>query len=95
MIFFRRVVGDSMSPSLSEGQVVIAHQMRNFREGQIVIAFVDGREVIKRIVQIKGGSVYLEGDNKASSTDSRVYGPVADANIEGVVFWPRLRAKSE
>ncbi len=95
MIFIRRVVGSSMSPALTEGQLVIAHQVRNFRVGQVVVAYVDGHEVIKRIMKIEDGSVYLEGDNKNYSTDSRAYGPVSDVNIEGVVFWPRLGIKSK
>lgn len=78
-----------MSPVLTDGQLVIAHQMRKFKIGQVVIAYVNGREVIKRIIKIENGSIYLEGDNKNKSTDSRVYGPVSDVNIEGVVFWPK------
>jgi phage repressor protein C with HTH and peptisase S24 domain len=76
-------------PTLSNGQIVIAHQIRNFKVGQVVIAHVDGREVVKRIQEIKKGSVFLLGDNEKHSTDSRVYGYISDVNIEGIVFWPR------
>ena len=89
MIFVRRVVGDSMMPVLNEGQMIFAHQIRNFKEGQVVVAFVNGREVIKRIIKIDNGSIYLQGDNKDHSTDSRTYGPIPDRNVEGVVFWPK------
>lgn len=37
------------------------------------------------------GHVWLEGDNKDNSTDSRSYGAVPQALVEGVVFvrlWP-------
>ncbi len=90
MIFFRRVVGDSMKPTLRPGQIVWAHEVRQFRAGQVVIAFVDGREVIKRIESIENGQVYLVGDNPEYSTDSREYGSIPDTKIEGVVFWPRV-----
>jgi nickel-type superoxide dismutase maturation protease len=90
MIFFRQVKGNSMKPTLRNGQLVFAHEVRKFRVGQVVIAFVHGKEVIKRITKIKNGSVYLQGDNPDESTDSREYGPIPDSKIEGVVFFPRV-----
>lgn len=90
MIFFRRVVGDSMRPTLRPGQIVWASEIRTFRVGQVVIAFVEGREVIKRIIKLENGKVWLAGDNPDGSTDSRTYGPIADTKIEGVVFFPRI-----
>lgn len=92
MIFFRRVVGDSMTPTLQAGQIVIAYHVRNFRVGQIVVAHVGTKEVIKRITSVKNGRIFLEGDNKNHSTDSRSYGSVVDTNVEGIVVWPRLRS---
>lgn len=89
MIFFRRVVGNSMVPTLREGQIVWAHGFRSFKPGQIVIACVNGREIIKRIDSISGGKVFLLGDNETKSTDSRKFGSIPDTNIEGVVFWPK------
>lgn len=86
MIFFRRVEGNSMEPTLRDGQIVWAHEIRMFRPGQVVIAFVDGREIVKRIISIENGKVTLSGDNK-QATNSYV---IADSKIEGVVFWPRV-----
>lgn len=82
-----------MVPTLNEGQLIFAHQIRNFKEGQVVVAYVNGREVIKRISKIDKGNILLEGDNKKHSTDSRTYGPIPDTNIEGVVFWPKIDIK--
>lgn len=86
MFFFRRVVGNSMEPTLHEGQIVWAHEIRNFKPGQVVIAFVDGREVIKRIKNIENGKVTLVGDNTIHSKTYRI----ADTKIEGTVFWPKI-----
>jgi phage repressor protein C with HTH and peptisase S24 domain len=82
-----------MEPALREGQVVFAHHIRSFREGQVVVAIVEGREVIKRIAKIDRHKVYLQGDNSQESTDSRAYGPIVDTLIKGVVFWPRVSKK--
>jgi len=89
MIFVRRVVGDSMLPALKPGQIVLCHEIRQFRQGQVVVAFVGDREVIKRIASIENGRIFLVGDNEKKSTDSRHYGSVTDTKIEGTVFWPR------
>ena len=88
MITIRRVHGISMDPSLSDGQIVLFLSSRNFKVGDIVIAFVDGREVVKRITKIKGHKVFLEGDNKTSSTDSRKYGWISDVHISGKIVFP-------
>lgn len=89
MIFIRRVVGDSMEPTLHEGQVIICHNLRDFRKGQVVVAYMNGRVVVKRITKITNGQIHLEGDNKSHSTDSRTHGRISVDNIEGVVIWPR------
>jgi len=89
MIFVRRVVGDSMLPTLKPGQIIFCHEIRQFREGQVVVAFVGGKEVVKRISSLENGRIFLKGDNEDSSTDSRHYGSVTDTKIEGTVFWPR------
>lgn len=46
--------------------------------------------------QVPEGFVWLEGDNKAQSTDSREYGPVPYALVKGRVVarcWPLSQAK--
>ncbi len=94
MIFFRRVVGDSMKPTLRDGQIVFAHHVRSFRPGQVVVVQVGTREVIKRISRIENGRVFLQGDNSDQSTDSRDYGSVVDTNIAGTVIWPKVTRKN-
>jgi phage repressor protein C with HTH and peptisase S24 domain len=89
MIFFRRVVGNSMKPTLKDGQLVMCHQVRDFKKGQIVVAFVNGREVIKRISKIQSGSVYLKVDSLEHAHKGKYYAKIPDSMIEGVVFWPR------
>ena len=88
MIFFRRVTGDSMSPTLSDGQIVIFHQIKNFKVGQIATAFVD-KKVIKRIIKIDGDKIFLGVDDQKHAHNGTFYATVNDKNIDGVVFWPR------
>ena len=86
MWILRRVVGESMLPTLKQGDVVIGQRGKTPQIGDIVIAWVNGKEVIKRIISVTDGGYDLRGDNAESSTDSRSYGIVAKQHIKGVVI---------
>ena len=69
-------------------------QFKTFTKvGDVVVAILDGKEVIKRITSYDHGSVFLEGDNKHNSTDSRHKGAIPDRKILGVVAWPKRNLK--
>jgi len=89
MIALRKVRGNSMKPSFRDGQVVLMTTNRSFKIDDVVIAYVQGREVLKRVKGIRVGSIYLTGDNEPESTDSRQYGWIKDTSVIGVVLWPR------
>ena len=82
----RRVKGHSMEPLLQEGQVCI-FKKKPHTINPIVIAEYHGREVVKRIVRIESGKVWLEGDNKSSHHNSIV----PKKAIRGVLVWPQLK----
>jgi nickel-type superoxide dismutase maturation protease len=83
----RRVVGDSMLPTLRSGRIVIATSLCHVREGTIVIAFLAGREVVKRVHRITASGIDLRGDNDSASSDSRQYGRVQLSDIIGRVLF--------
>ena len=78
-----------MLPSYRPGQTIIINHGRHFRIGDVVIAFMDGREVMKRVIDKKDGAVFLQGDNTKESTDSRHHGWLTDRHIVGKVVWPK------
>ena len=65
MIFLRKVVGVSMLPTFKPGSLVVCHKIyKNLRKNDVVVAAVNGREVIKRIEYItKDKKIYLKSDN--------------------------------
>ena len=54
--FGLRIKGDSMSPRISEGDVVIVRQQNDAESGDIVIVLVDGESATcKRLIKYKDG----------------------------------------
>lgn len=80
----RRIVGDSMRPGLRPGNIIIARRKQHIRIGDVVVARMGGREVIKRVCELGPKGFVLLGDNHPASTDSRTLGPVAQSDILGV-----------
>ena len=88
------VAGDSMRPTLRPGDWLVVRRGARVRPGDIVVARRPDRtdlRVIKRATRREDGGWWLEGDNAAASHDSRVFGAVPGALIEGRAvarYWP-------
>lgn len=93
MIRLYKVSGISMEPVFREGEYVLAETLsylfKNPAIGELVIAEspIDGRKLLKRIVEIRGNSYFLEGDNKVHSADSRDFGAVKKDEILAKVWY--------
>ena len=85
----RRVVGDSMLPTLEPGQIVIGVKPRQIRAGQIVIINHGGHQKIKRLTELSPAQIKVLGDNPKSSTDSRNFGWLPRSSVVARVVWPR------
>jgi nickel-type superoxide dismutase maturation protease len=99
------VSGDSMRPTLAPGDWAIAVSLRSVRPGDVVVLRHPGRpalEIVKRVTAVTGGrarggrslgpgELWVEGDDRARSTDSRHFGPVGRDAVRGtirLVYWP-------
>ena len=60
----------------------------------IVVIRYQGKEMIKRIQKYDGRQVFVTGDNKEESTDSKRFGPIGKSEIIGKVVYI-VRATSE
>jgi len=90
---FRVIVAErSMEPALRPGDWLLVRRTRRIRAGQIVLARHPGRPdmlIVKRAVRLMDteGGWWLASDNpEAGAVDSRRFGPVPAAFIEGRVL---------
>lgn len=86
LILIRRVTGNSMFPALKNGQLIIASCIKSYNINSIVIIEHDNLQKIKRISKIAEDKVYVIGDNKNESTDSRSFGWIKKSNIKATLF---------
>jgi nickel-type superoxide dismutase maturation protease len=84
-----RVEGDSMLPTLYNGEAVLIDMRAKIEPGDIVAAnhpYMRSVKLIKRVESIDSqGRFVLRGDNPADSTDSRSFGSITANSIAGKV----------
>lgn len=89
-----RVAGVSMEPTLHDGDRIAVRPPFDHEPhvGQIVVADLGEREVIKRVAAVDADGIHLAGDNRAASTDP---GRVPRQAIRAVMiarYWPLMRS---
>lgn len=87
-LFRVAVAGDSMAPTMRDGEWWVARRTGSVGVGDVVV--IDHPEypgllAVKRIVRAEGDGWWVEGDNPQRSRDSRHFGPVPAARILGRV----------
>ena len=93
-----RVTGISMEPTYHDGDRLLYCRVIKPYAGAVVIATdpEDNSSVlIKRVEKIEGDEVYLLGDNRDHSEDSRSFGPVNSSQIKGVVLSSKAYLSSD
>lgn len=87
-----KISGNSMTPTLSPSDIVLVNRLSYWfsspRKNDIVALHDprDGKILIKRIKKIENKHYFVQGDNKNSSTDSRVFGMIKQRDILGKVI---------
>ncbi len=74
-----------MLPTLKPGALLLGTSLINVKPGRIVVTRTETVS-IKRVSRVSGSEVWLEGDNKSASTDSRHYGPIKRSDVGAVVI---------
>lgn len=88
---FRYIVeGNSMFPTMRDGEEVLVDRNAEVKVGDIVVAkhpIEQTTELVKRIERInERGHYFLVGDNRDDSNDSRHFGAVSIEYIKGKVI---------
>lgn len=77
-----------MLPTLKEGQDVLSlNWFVNPKVGDIVVIKHDGKDMVKRIQKVDDRHIFVKGDNREDSTDSRHFGPVKIDQVVGKVIF--------
>lgn len=79
-----------MLPTLKEGHEVLVFnwwKLPGLREGDLVVIKVKGQEMIKRVQKYDSRLIFVTGDNKKDSLDSRKFGWIGKSQIIGKVIW--------
>lgn len=92
------IVGDSMLPTLKDGQKVWASRIFNLKVGGLYL-YPSPKDssilVVKRLAYLdtKNKTCVFLGDNSLVSYDSRDYGPVSSKKIYARILWYRKNNK--
>ncbi len=82
------IEGDSMSPTLKQGDRIFINRKAEPKSGDIVLfrhPYKKNVKAVKRLAQItEDGKYYVLGDNKFESNDSRSFGAIPAKDILGV-----------
>ena len=91
-MFLRRVSGESMLPAYRENQILLlVRRTHPPQTGDVVMVLHEGLEKLKRIERAENGYIFVVGDNKRRSNDSRHFGWLDASQIIGTVIWPRRK----
>mgnify|MGYP002880316039 FL=1 len=81
------IVGDSMSPTFKNGDILILEELidQKISPGDIILfyhPYISKKKLVKRVKNITvDGNIFIEGDNKKSSSDSRSFGYINKQSI--------------
>lgn len=61
-----QVSGTAMSPTFSEGSIVVSYKTEDFKRGDVIAFYINNKILIKRLIALPGDTVEID-------TDGRVY----------------------
>lgn len=76
-----------MYPYLNSNDIVIINYKFKLIIGKIYLILLDNNHfIIKRLCEINGNCIWVEGDNKKDSIDSRHYGYIYKKQVLGILL---------
>lgn len=91
------VAGQSMAPTYSPDDWLLVLWGGAYRKGQVVLVERENQPgvfLVKRVIGPMDGKIWVEGDNKDESTDSRQWGAISQSEIVASVLFRIRKAGS-
>ncbi len=73
-----QIYGNSMAPTLSEGEIVVSVKKNDYKSGDIVALYYSNRVLVKRIIAVGGDTVSLDDDGTFSVNGTSLHEPYID-----------------
>lgn len=82
-----QVYGNSMSPTLQNGQILIAWKQESYQSGDIVVISHQNKVLLKRVIASEGQQVAIEEDGTVVVSGKRLEEPYIQEKHKGVSDW--------
>ena len=73
------IYGDSMSPTLNNGDIVLALKSKNFKPGDIIAFHSNNKVLVKRVIAESGDAVSIDSSGTVSVNDTVLEEPYVSA----------------
>ena len=78
-----QVVGESMTPSLYQGEIVVAPKGTAFQKGDVIAFYFNNKILVKRVIANAGEWVNIDADGNVFINDVPLYEPYVDEKALG------------
>lgn len=88
------ICGTSMEPTYHDGAYALARlrfSTDDLLPGTVILFRHDGEICVKRIESVENGKIFVLGDNREASDDSRDYGTIPASSVVGLLADQRPR----
>lgn len=77
-----KVTGDSMTPTLETGQIVIAQNSTTFEPGELIAFYYNNKVLVKRVVGSPGDWINIDDDGNVSVNGEQLVEPYAEKSFD-------------
>ena len=78
-----QIVGESMTPSLYEGEIIIAPKGMEFGKGDVIAFYYNNKILVKRVIASAGEWVNIDPDGNVFINDSPLFEPYVSEKAFG------------
>lgn len=80
-----RTLGNSMSPTLQQGDTLVAVKTKNLHEGDLIAFYFNNRLLVKRVIGLPGDTVDIDKKGKVTVNGKPIKEPYVKELVKGEV----------